>query len=1062
MIKQSFLKNCGSFLIILALILSILPFKVSAQQSQTVVPQKPIIIKILGENLNQGILTATIELTNPNQINYRDVYYTTRLQGADIAKSTTINGKQTTEFTQGPLLDYSTSEKFDLGPGQVMNFPLKVSYSTAIISNTYKFQLSVFADGDVLIGGFAKDLALNGSGNFLNIGKCVLVVNKVEYDPIIGPNVAPKEAPVAKCIISNPSTTSLTVFSQAEYAVNSVADKKGNQVFSDKTPITISAKSSKSVNLALPALETPQVYESLSYLQDSQGNIVSPRIAFRWIVGGESSLIRSITLDKSEYQKGDTAKVTVGADPSMDLYWRGGGPVSHFGLSSASSSAFVTPELQGTPLTDAAIAVSIKDGSGQLCGQSEQKMSTDPNQNIWPDQVLSVAVDKKCTNPTVTAKVLNNGKELASKEIKVSVPVVAGDSYSSSKKALWWVSGVLLLLIGIAGFIFYKWRQKNRQKSDPPSTPPSPGSSKTVITPMAAAIIGILITGFMLIDLKMVGLPALSLVKTVSAVEIGPGSAVSVHYEGIRAFRRGQPCPGPVWKADNPQPQGDDGQGGCLIAIVSAPDETNFTFLDTQDQIVFENNGFKVPVSGQFKGYGCGNSKIGLIVRAFVNGSSEGVKINGGTNRAVFSNLGSNGGGSGTNFTQNLVITPGEANVCGPQNVKIELIPFIEHVGLVASDKAEDKLFTDAEIPGWNDVTYYNRKSCGTTESCYGVLQKNNIPTVSCLACNQSCQSTDQCLGMTSGCVECRPNEAGENVCQPPPLACNATCSDSKDCFGNKEGCNSCEPNAAGTGKVCAKPPVCGSGCVRDDQCAGAVKDGCTVCLPSSTGTGKVCSKPPACGTSCTRDDQCSGAVKDGCTVCESTTPGGPKTCVEPFDEAACKCDGFNAINISNPSQGNFKFEAFGKVEGKDVTKAKIDTMTFSLYKSSKSNPNSSTKIATSNAITPTIVASESGKIRYRAEWSVAPPAYDANAIYRVGADPKCVRAKGPVTAAFDFSGAIYNSDNSQVEGQLNYTPARLAQANDNLELGTLKDGYYTRVVDTDSCKFIRFEYGQY
>jgi hypothetical protein len=736
-------------------------------------------------------------------------------------------------------------------------------------------------------------------------------------------------------------------------------------------------------------------------------------------------LIRSIDLDKSEYKSGEVARVTVGADPSMDLYWRGGGPIQHFGKMTASSSAFVTPEIQGTPLTDPTISVSIKDQNGNICGTNDQKVTIDPNQNIWPDQVINVSINKDCQNPSVLAKVLNNGKELASKEVKV--PVLVSPDQQSAPKNVWWIIGLLVVLVAVVAGIIYKKKKTNSQPPKAPISPPENTSSSAAATKtLTAIIVSATFFGLAHSNLTLPGVFSLSLIKTTyAATEVNAGTPVSVHYEGISAFRRGQPCPGPVWTATNPQPQGDDGQGGCVLGIVSGHDETNFTFLDTQNQIVYENGGFTVPISGQFKGYGCGNSKIGLIVRAYINGSSENVKINGGTSKAIFDNLGSNGGGSGTDFTQNLTITSVEENFCGPKNIKIELIPYIKHAGIVASDKVEDQLLTAADVAGWNEITYNNRKNCGSGDSCFGVLQKSNIPTASCLACNLSCESTDQCLGNTDGCTECRSNESGQKVCQPPTLACNATCSDSKDCAGNKEGCTSCEPNAQGTGKVCAVPPACGVGCERDDQCAGAVKDGCTVCAPNESGK---------------------------------------KVCQVPFDEGACKCDGFNALNLQNPSNSNFQFEAFGKVEGGNVKSAQIKSIQFQMTKSTKSNPNSGTIIASSDPLTPEIVSSTDQKVRYRSAWSVTPPAFDPNGVYRVFANIKCARKNVADSGLENILGSVsYSSDNNLLyDRELNYSPIRLAQTQGNLQLGTLEDGYFTKITETDSCRFIRFEYGQY
>jgi hypothetical protein len=156
----------------------------------------------------------------------------------------------------------------------------------------------------------------------------------------------------------------------------------------------------------------------------------------------------------------------------------------------ASKSGFVTPEIQGTPLTDALISVSVKDGSGNVCGTGEKKVTIDPNQNIWPDQVVDVAINQDCKNPIVVAKVLNNGKELASKEVKV--PVLVSPDQQSSRKNFWWIIGLVVILVaGVAGII-YKIYKKKKNNPQPPKTPVSPTektSSSTVATNALSAII---------------------------------------------------------------------------------------------------------------------------------------------------------------------------------------------------------------------------------------------------------------------------------------------------------------------------------------------------------------------------------------------------------------------------------------------------------------------------------------------------------------------------------------------------------------------------------------------
>jgi hypothetical protein len=222
-------------------------------------------------------------------------------------------------------------------------------------------------------------------------------------------------------------------------------------------------------------------------------------------------------------------------------------------------------------------------------------------------------------------------------------------------------------------------------------------------------------------------------------------------------------------------------------------------------------------------------------------------------------------------------------------------------------------------------------------------------------ACNQPCGTNFDCEGALNGCTQCRPNPEGQTVCQPPPPACDAACASDRDCFGGLNGCTAC---VAGQ---CRVPPACGVSCSRDDQCAGAVKDGCSVCAPGANGV---------------------------------------KVCQEPFDDGACKCDGFNALNLQNPANSNFQFEAFAKVEGANVNKAGVKSIQFQMTKSTKSNPNAGTVIASSDLLTPQIVSSTTDKVRYKSTWSVTPPAYDPNGVYRVFANIKCDRKFATVKKA--------------------------------------------------------------
>lgn len=370
-------------------------------------------------------------------------------------------------------------------------------------------------------------------------------------------------------------------------------------------------------------------------------------------------------------------------------------------------------------------------------------------------------------------------------------------------------------------------------------------------------------------------------------------------------------------------------------------------------------------------------------------------------------------------------------------------------------------------------------------------------------ACNVSCSSNEFCQTAPDGCTSCiggtcqkcepKPAEtrtlacppgqtgsitetrtyacpagtwsswtATSNTCTPPP-ACGDNCTSDSYCFGAPDGCTSCVPNNAGTGKVCAKPPVCGSSCVRDDQCIGdAAKNGCTACVSG------VCRTPPACGTACTTKAECAGA-KDGCSECLEGT------CTN-YSDNMCKCDGIEA-DLDYPN--NFKFEAFGKVEGADRAKAEIADITFRMTKDNQ-------VIARSNPITPT-ATEEGNKIRFKAAWQTAPPQISQNSTYRVFADVRCkpkritsADASNVVTPVAQTpevekalpppKGLVLLTDlinklfggNGEVKAFNDKVLAQLStpspKADTNLQLKTLN---FVKLMDTDNCRFVMFKFDE-
>ena len=193
-----------------------------------------------------------------------------------------------------------------------------------------------------------------------------------------------------------------------------------------------------------------------------------------------------------------------------------------------------------------------------------------------------------------------------------------------------------------------------------------------------------------------------------------------------------------------------------------------------------------------------------------------------------------------------------------------------------------------------------------------------------------------------------------------------------------------------------------------------------------------------------------------------------------------CKCDGLTA-ELDYPN--DFKFEAFGKVEGADKAKAEIADITFRLTK------DGGTVIAKSNPITPQIVENTNEKIRFKAAWQTAPPPVSPNSTYRVFADVRCKPkrivsadaatsvtpvAQSPETEkalpppkglvlltdlinkAFGGNGEV-KAFTGKVLAQMS-SPSPAPQADSNLQLRTLN---FVKLMDTNNCNFVRFKFDE-
>ena len=116
------------------------------------------------------------------------------------------------------------------------------------------------------------------------------------------------------------------------------------------------------------------------------------------------------------------------------------------------------------------------------------------------------------------------------------------------------------------------------------------------------------------------------------------------------------------------------------------------------------------------------------------------------------------------------------------------------------------------------------------------------------------------------------------------------------------------------------------------------------------------------------------------------------------FNPAACKCDGIEPTEIFSGQA--LSVTSFAKVEGQDVTRARVVDQKFFLAEGAETM---ATIIARSNPIPSTVVSSSPTLIRYASKWDLRLPQLKSGATYRIWSQINCQ----PKTTVYTGSGNV-------------------------------------------------------
>jgi hypothetical protein len=1066
----------------------------------------------------KGIVHAEVQLKNNSGKDLYDLMYGMRILSPASRSQSPSSSQQETVVDPGSVVGYQDYDFFSLKQGEALNKKIEFKLGSNFENGTYRILINVRSRDNQDLAYQSQSFPLTGSGRFLtvDIQKCSIKAGNAFFHPSEGPIVKSDQEGVLTCEVSNPTDSEITAKPRVEYGIKNVPLSPNAQaeVFDPGLVFQWGPKQTRQITIPLPKLSTPQVYEGFVNLLDDAKTPLSPYLTIRWTVPGPSATIVSITSNKDSYSKGEEAQINVQVDASADLFWN---------IPQGEERSPVDQGLEqgGTHLKDAVLKVSLIDGSGNECGSGRTTLPDTTSSPVWPEQKVNIKINKDCPDFAVRAEVEYQGSNLATLD-KSYGAMVASQREGNPQGAnltLWrWVLGGLVAIVVIIAAII--WYRRNKTKNNPPSqSTPSDGNSVSSSTTMQVLALVLTTLGVIFFaSTEVLAAVKLPIDDPISApnVSVQVTSERTIYanvsnFSSVSPSGRSSLSTGPGCSVVNALIYGHARANLCSN-VYSGYDA--YFYIDGQPTSILSsqsNDSFLTNLGGNafrvykhYDGVKTGSVTLDAPASARTQGDHQ-LEVKVYPYGKHWWYIDRSNPSAGTRFAEktgtDYISLAGKyfCNPCAAGEIK----PHLECDPITKTCKTIDTCGVNSCTPGANqcgacdnpneikphkacvnqtctEVNACGTPSCNSTADCCPPGSIFDPATNKCIApaCNISCTSSTFCQNAQDGCTVCNPDT---NTCQPP-ASCNSQCESNEYCQSAKDGCSECR---AGT---CQPPGACNAPCTSDVYCQQG-NDSCSVCEAG------VCKPPASCNSACTSDKYCQTA-QDGCIYCQGGTcqecpvPGqtnphgacdgplckpvaacGVASCgndLDCFSEDMCKCDGFNALNLKYPSDGNFKFEAFAKVLGKDIPKAKVESITFRLYKSSKSNPNQATVVAKSDALTPQVVENTSDKVRYKAAWDTAPPTFDTNAVFRVGAEIKCTpKSKGTTAQAesqFMPGGKTYNSDSSQVANfernyseNINYSPIKLTQLSDDaLQLGTIN---FVRLIDSDSCQFLRFEY---
>jgi len=282
-----------------------------------------------------------------------------------------------------------------------------------------------------------NEVTLDGQGDSLEVANCFLTV-KEDNDPqkkyeLLGRvDVEKNETLFGNCTVAGSFAQetalapTLTTFYRSSF---------GKEIRKDSLKeVVVKPGEKKEFQFPISIASDPQAYSGILVFADKNGNQISNKVEFHYVVRGLSATVQNIRLDKDAYEKGDIA--------NANLFWTG------------SADSFSSLRKESTTFDDGKIDIMIQSGAGQECGKINQTLARSSEEK---ELNFSIPISIKCLDPVLRISITDkDGNKLSNDVFNIkSKPVetkVAAAKYS--KNILFVIIFLLASLIAVLVFVF--------------------------------------------------------------------------------------------------------------------------------------------------------------------------------------------------------------------------------------------------------------------------------------------------------------------------------------------------------------------------------------------------------------------------------------------------------------------------------------------------------------------------------------------------------------------------------------------------------------------------------